>query len=172
MPIVSCYHIYQLLLRLIMVAKYSNEYVCLSVCLSVCLCVRTQLENPTAELNRIFCMLPMPWLDPPLTALWYVIVMYFRFYGWRHCHAIKQDVMFMRSFPRGGRPISLARATGQSASSQAVLLPRRPRTRGVGRAIGAPVDSGSSQRLRKQSAVMTLAKLPLRSGHVAACVEN
>jgi len=42
---------------------------------------------------------------------------------------------------------------GRPASSQAVLLLRRPRTRDVARATALQSTGGSSQRLRKQSAV-------------------
>jgi len=51
------------------VAKYCNEYVCLSVGLSVCL--RGYLRNHTHDLYQIFyaCCL-CPWLGPPPTRLW------------------------------------------------------------------------------------------------------
>jgi len=81
------------------------------VCLSVCHVSLYQFAHitrkPHGRTSPIFCACCLwPWLiDPPLTSLRYV--MYFRFYGWRHCHAIKHDVMFMRSSPRGGRSTSL-----------------------------------------------------------------
>jgi len=42
--------------------------------------------------------------------------------------------MFIRSSPYGSRPTNRAWATGWPASSQAVLLPRQPRTRDISRA--------------------------------------
>jgi len=59
---------------------------------------------------------------------------------------------------------------GRPASSQAVLLPRRPRTRNVARATALQSTRGPSQRLHKQSTVMTITAATIRCGRVAACV--
>ena len=45
---------------------------------------------------------------------------------------------------------------GRPTSSQAVLLPRRPRIRDVAWATALQATWGPSQRLREQSAVMTI----------------
>jgi len=108
------------------VDKYCNEYVCLSVCLSVC---------PVARSNLIIflCMLPVAVAQSSSdgVAIRYVLPVV-RMTSF--CHAIKHDVMFMRSSARGSGPISWARATGPLAR-RAVLLPRRPRARDVGRTV-------------------------------------
>jgi len=69
------------------------------VCLSVC---SHNWKNRAAELYQIFfCMLPvaMAWTSSDGNAIRYVLL--------DHCHAVKHNVMFMRSSPRGGRPTSL-----------------------------------------------------------------
>jgi len=134
----------------------------MSVCLSVCLSLSARItQKPHGQTSPNFlCVLPVAEARSSSDTSRYV--MYFRFYGWRRCRAIKHDVMFMRSFPRDGRLTSRARATGRSASSQPVLLPRRPRARDVGRA--------RVRQSTRKSVVMTLANLPLPCGLVAVYV--
>jgi len=69
-----------LLLRPITVAKYCNGYICLS----------HKSETTGPNFAKFLVHVARGHGSVLLTALWYI--MYFRFYGWRHCHAIKQDV--------------------------------------------------------------------------------
>ena len=48
------------------IAKYCNEYVCLSVCLSVCSCLScvTRIESHAAELHQIVCACCLGSRDP------------------------------------------------------------------------------------------------------------
>jgi len=137
-PPIKCYPVFAS-------SQYGCEVlwrVCFYVCLCVCLSARITRKARDRTLPTFSACCPWSWLGPPVTELPYV--MYFRFYGWRHCRAIMHDVIFMRSFPRGGRPTSRARATWRPASSQTVLLPRQPRTRDVGRARARQSTRGPS----------------------------
>jgi len=149
------------LLRLVNAAKYCNEHVCLSVCLSVC-----SHNSKTMHMNftKCFCACCLwPLVGPPLTALQYV--MYFRFYGWRYCHAIKHDVIFMRSSPRGGRPTSLG---GLLACKQCCCPGSQKHVTSDGLGYASQLVGHLSAYV--SSHWLWLSKLPLHCGRVAACV--
>jgi len=75
-----------------------------SINAGVCVCRSVSSHNSKTTQQNLtvyfyaYCLWPL--LGPLVTALRYV--MYFRFYGWRHGHAIKHAVMFIRSSPLGG----------------------------------------------------------------------
>jgi len=112
-----------------------------SVCLSVTLSVLSH-NSKTAQphFTKFLCMLPVARSSFDGIAIRYVPVLPVLRMTSLSCH--KHDVMIMRSFPHGDRTTSL----GGPLPRKQCCCPGH----------GAPVDSGPSQRLRKQSAVMPL----------------
>ena len=74
---------YDLLLRPRTGSEYCDEFLCLSVCLSVRLHISETTRPPPNHQTSCVCRL-WPWLDPPLAAMQYRYVMYFRFCGLHH----------------------------------------------------------------------------------------
>jgi len=129
------------------------QLVCLFVRLSVCMSTRETRKNVWPNFTNFCACCLCPWLGPALMALRYVIPV------------LLMTSCFHTMGPIGGRTalrcvlarrLSLAERrllwVGRPASSQAVLLPRWPRTRDVARATALQ----STRRLRMQPAVVTV----------------
>ena len=139
--------------------KFRSIVISVSVCAFVYLSIRTHNSKTTwPYFNKFFCMLPVAVAGSSSDG---IVIRYVLL-------VIRMTSCFHTMEPIGGwmgtlctsSPIAtggaLAAVGGRPASSQAVLLPRWPRTRDVSRAMALQSSRGLSQCLCKQSAVMIL----------------